>query len=126
MGVRRGEKNESSEYYFFNKIDDAYAYMDIEATKGLSLEKFRENNLRGARKIMPDAIIKICEYRIINGLKVLYTDIIGTLDNYKAEFLMYTYINEKGAVYVTVSNSQEKFSKYREIYEEFLNGIVSL
>ena len=125
-GMRRGETNDFSEYTFFNKIDDAYAYLNIDATRGITLENAKENCLYGARKLMPDATIRSSEYRTVNGLKVLCTDIIGTMEKYKGEFLTYSYVLENGYVNITVSNSQEKFLKYRQIYEEFLNGITAI
>lgn len=125
-GMRRGQTNDNFEFYFFNKIDEGYAHMEVNTTKGLSLENMREDHLRSIRKIMPDAVIKLCEYRNINGLKILCTDIIGTLDNYKGEFFTYTFVSNDGIVDIQVTNSQEKFIKYRDVYEEFLNGLVSL
>ena len=124
--MRRGETNDNFEFYFFNKIDEGYAHMEVNATKGLSLENMREDHLRSIRKIMPDAVIKLCEYRNINGLKILCTDIIGTRENYKGEFFTYTYVSNDGIVDIQVTNSQEKFSKFRSVYEDFLNGLVSL
>lgn len=125
-GVRRGEINEYSEYYFFNKVDDGYAQFYSENTTGLTLADLQKSILRSTRSEMTDAYIKMSEYRWVNGIKVICTNVIGTMNNFKSESLTYSFITEEGIVKLGIYNSQSKFEKYRELYENFLNGLVLL
>ncbi len=125
-GISRGLVNEQSEYYFFNKIDDGYASFYTENFNKISYIQLERNMLRNAQVNMPDAFLKMSEYRIVNGTRVLYTDVIGTLNKFKSETLKYSIITNDGLVELSVFNSDDKIEKYREVYEDFLNGLVLL
>ena len=86
----------------------------------------QKNILKNSQSGMPDAYIKMSEYRIVNGIKVICTNIVGTLNNYKSETLTYSFISKDGIAIVGVGNSQSKFLEFRNVYEDFLNGLVVL
>jgi hypothetical protein len=102
---------------------DIYGLMISEGIE-IEMDSLAEIALENAKEVAPDTRILSKEYRIVNGSKVLFLTMEGTMKSIKAKYVGYYYSNKSGSVQLLVYSSPAIInSKIQEI-EEFLNGFV--
>lgn len=119
--TKNGE-HDSAEYTFELKNGDLYG-MAITEQVEIDIENLSEIAFENARSAAPDAKIVKREYRIVNGQKVIYMEIVGTLQNIKFKYLGYYYSNASGSVQYLAYTSTNLADKYQTEIDSFLNGL---
>ena len=61
---------------------------------------------------------------MVNGLKILFMQMNGTLKGIKFSYYGYYYSNASGSLQYVAYTSQNLLSKYTKEFEELLNGLV--
>jgi hypothetical protein len=119
------KKSEAAEYEFQSKEKgkDAYGMVISERIK-IPLENLKEIALENARKVAPDIKLSKEEYRVVNGTRLLYMQMDGTIKGIKFSYLGYYHSNESGTVQFLTFTAQSLLKEYQKEMEELLNGLV--
>lgn len=120
---KSGEKD-SSEYEFKMKDSDLMAIMVTERIE-VQMDKMAEVALTNAKDAAPDAKLMFCEYRIVNGKKILLAQITGTISGINFIYYSYYYSDDSGTTQLVTFTSQKLFSEYKQDAEDFLNGFLA-
>jgi len=90
------------------------------------IESLKEIAIMNAKKASPDIQVMKEEFRIVNGIKLLFLQLNGTIKGIKFTFFGYYYSDSNGALqfltYSTESVAKENFNEM----EKLLNGITKL
>lgn len=114
-----------AEFQLTLKGQSLVAYIITEEGE-IPLESFKTIALINGRKESPDLHIMNQEYRIVNGLRVLYLQMEGSVQGIKFTFLGYYYSSTTSVVqYLVTLYSSTKDKHFKEA-EELLNGLVDL
>jgi hypothetical protein len=116
--------NSAAEYQFKLKGKDLYAMAITEGIE-VSLESLADLALTNARGAAPDAKIVRQEYRVVNGNKVIYMEISGTIQSIKFTYLGYYYSDASGSTQLTTYTASNLVDKYKSEINDFLNGLVT-
>ena len=116
--------NPAAEYQFKLKGKDLYAMAITEGIE-VSLESLADLALTNARNAAPDAKIRTQEYRVVNGNKVIYMEISGTIQGIKFTYLGYYYSDASGSTQLTTYTASNLVDKYKSEINDFLNGLVT-
>lgn len=119
---QKAENNEDAEFELQYKEGDLYGMIITEAIE-IPIETLQEIALENAQAAAPDAKIVNAEYRIVNGKKMLYMEIDGTIKGIKFSYVGYYYSNENGTTQYVTYTTQKLKSKYQQEIEVLLNGI---
>lgn len=92
----------------------------------LPLETLKFAALSNAKSVAPDMKVVNEEYRMVNGLKVLFLHMEGTLQGIKFSYYGYYFSNASGSVQLLTYTSQSLMKTYKADCERLLNGIVEL
>ncbi len=122
---KKGGDNDNAEYTMQLRNGDLYAMIITEKIQ-VAIESFVTVALENGRKVAPDLKIVKEEYRMVNGLKVLFLQMNGTIDGIKFTYYGYYYSNANGSVQFVTYTSQKLFSSYQKDCENLLNGIVEI
>ena len=120
----KATNNEDAEYEFSYKDGDLYG-MAITEKIAIPMETLKEIAVENARDIAPDLTLVTQEYRTVNGLKVLHTEMHGTMKGIKFAYFGYYYSGEQGSVQFVVFTSQDLMKEYKGAAEKFLNGLMT-
>jgi len=82
--------------------------------------------LENARTMVPDIKIVKEEYRMVNGLKVLFLQMNGTFQGIKFSFYGYYFSNSKGSMQLITYTSQNLIEAYKSESEKLLNGLIEI
>jgi hypothetical protein len=121
--TKSGE-GESAEYEFKMKDSDLMATMITERIE-VQLDRMAEVALNNAKDAAPDAKLLSCEYRTVNGKKVLMAQITGTISGISFIYYSYYYSDDSGTTQLVTFTSQKLFPKYKQDAEDFLNGFLA-
>jgi len=114
--------SEAAEYAFQLKGEDLYGTA-ITERMDIPIESFVDIALSNAQDEAPDAKIIDQEYRIVNGKKVLYLEITGTMNNIKFAYLGYYYSDVSGVTQFIAYTSNSLINRYKSEINDFLNGL---
>lgn len=117
----KAASNAQAEYEFQLKGKDLYA-MAITEEIPIDVENLAQLALQNAKSAAPNAKIKIQEYRVVNGTKVLYMEIAGTVQGIKFVYLGHYFSDQNGSTQFMAYTSENLVDKYRKDIERFLNG----
>lgn len=120
---KKAVSNEDAEYELRFKNGDVYG-MIITEQIGMPLSTLKSIALENGRIVAPDLKIITEEYREVNGNKVLFLQMDGTTQGIKFSFYGYYYSNDEGTVQIVTYTAQNLLGKYKEAYDELLNGFV--
>lgn len=123
--INPSSKEETTEYEFRLKDEDAYALILTEKIE-VPLETLKNIALKNAKEAAPDATITKEEYRIVNGKKVLMLTITGNIQGINFNYLGYYYSNKSGTVQFLTYTAQNMYDGYLSECETLLNGLVDL
>ena len=121
---KKAKDNTSAEYTFKLKGKDLYG-MAINEGMEIPLESLGNIAVSNARKVAPDAKSVKKEFRIVNGNKVLYMEINGTIQGLKFTYLGYYYSDASGVTQFVTYTATNLVDKYKSEINNFLNGLVT-
>lgn len=114
-------QHQAAEYTFKAKQSDLYGMLITEKLQ-VPLENLINIALQNAKNAAPDAHIVEKEYRMVNGHKVIFMRIEGTIQNIKFAYLSYYFTNESGAVQFITYTGANLVETYKETIFDLLNG----
>ena len=121
---RKGKNNTEAEYVFQLKGKDLHAMLLSEGVE-IPLESLGNIALTNAQKVAPDSKSIKQEFRIVNGKKVLYIEINGTIQGIKFTYLGYYYSDASGSTQLVTYTGTSLVDKYKSEIDDFLNGLVT-
>jgi len=113
--------HDSAEYTFKLKGNDLYG-MAISEQLEIEIEELTKIAFENAKGAAPDAKVVKKEYRIVNGHKVIYMEIVGTIQSIKFKYLGYYYSDSSGSTQYLAYTGINLENKYKEEINNFLNG----
>ena len=117
--------NPDAEYEVVLKGEDLYGVIITEKIE-VPLETLKNVAVDNARQIAPDIRIVEQEYRMVNGQKVLYLQLDGTMDGMKISYSGNFYSNSSGTVQFITFTAQNLVDEYRAASQQLINGLVKL
>lgn len=121
---KKSDTKKSAEYKLRLKGKSLYAMMITEEIK-LPLETIMNAALNNARSAAPNSKIVKREYRMVNGLKVLYMEITGTIQKVDFTYVSYNFSNDSGSTQLITYTANNLIDKYRTDIFKLLNGFVT-
>ena len=115
--------NAPSEYTFQLKGEDLYA-MAITERLAMNLDSLADQALENAKDAAPDTRILKKEYRMVNGNKVIYLEMEGTIQGVKFRYLGYYHSNDAGVTQYLTYTGANLVKDYQEEIDNFLNGFM--
>jgi hypothetical protein len=112
------------EYQFQLKGKDLYGMAVTEGIE-MPLESLAETALANARNAAPDARMVTQEYRVVNGKKVIYMQMNGTIKGVKFTYNGYYFSNSSGSTQLVAYTAANAVSKYKPEINDFLNGLAT-
>jgi len=113
--------HESAEYTFELKNGDLYG-MAISEQVEIDVEELAKIAFDNAKGAAPDTEIVKKEYRIVNGNKVIYMEMVGTIQSIKFKYLGYYFSNSSGSTQYLAYTGNNLVDKYKTDINNFLNG----
>jgi hypothetical protein len=111
------------EYRFSLKQGEGMAMIETERTP-FTLENMRDIALTNAQKASIDAKILSQEYRVVNGNRILFLEMSGTIQGVKFRYMGYYFSNEKGTTQLLSFTTEAFYKETSKELETFLNGLV--
>lgn len=121
---KKAKADAAAEYQFQLKGKDLYAMVITEGIE-MPLESLADTALANARSAAPDAKMIMQEYRIVNGKKVIYMQINGTIQGINFTYHGYYYTNSSGSTQLIAYTATNAVAKYKPEIDNFLNGLVT-
>lgn len=122
-GFKKAVSNTEAEYEFQLKGKDLYGMAVTEEIE-ISLESLVDLALSNAQSAAPDARVTKKEYRNVNGKKVIYMEIQGTIQSIKFTYMGYYASNDSGSTQLITYTATNLVSKYKKEVNDFLNGLI--
>lgn len=119
---KKGDNGSPAEYKFQMKGADLYAMAITEAIQ-IDLGNLVALALENAKTAAPDARVVKQEFRTVNGSKVLYMEIAGTISGIKFRYLGHYFSNSSGSTQFIVYTGENLVSKYATEISSLLNGL---
>ncbi len=119
---KKSEGEDAAEYELKLKKGDLYGMLITEKIE-ISLESLKTAAYTNAIEAAPDVKIVHEEYRTVNGIKLLFMQMEGTLQGIKFTYLGYYFSGESGTVQLITYTAQNLVEDYRAVAEELLNGL---
>ncbi|OBT12153.1 hypothetical protein A9264_03165 [Vibrio sp. UCD-FRSSP16_10] len=121
--VRSKSDDTSIEYSFNLKAGDLYG-MAITERIEIDSEKLAEIAFENAKEAAPDAKVVKKEYRIVNGKKLIYMEMTGTMKGIKFKYMGYYFSDVSGSTQFVVYTGASLVSKYNTEIDNILNGFT--
>lgn len=113
--------HESAEYTFELKGGDLYGMVISEQVE-IGVEELASIAFDNAKGAAPDIKVVKKEYRVVNGNKVIYMEMVGTIQSAKFKYLGYYYSNSSGSTQYLAYTGANLVDKYKTDINIFLNG----
>jgi hypothetical protein len=113
--------HDSAEYAFEFKKGDLYGLAITEEVE-IGLEDLTKIAFENATGAAPDIQIVKKEYRMVNGEKLIYMEMVGTIQSIQFQYLGYYHSNEYGSTQFLTYTGKSLVEKYRKDIDDFLNG----
>ncbi len=120
---KKGKDTEETEYAFKLKDKGLYGMVITEQVEIPSLESLADIALTNARNAAPNAKIVRQEYRVVNGKKVIYMEMNGTIQGIKFTYLGYYYSDVSGCTQFITYTSNNLVDTFKSEINDFLNGL---
>lgn len=121
----KANDNPDAEYELELKNEDLYGMIISEKIE-IPIEALKSIAFENAKEIALDMHIVREEYRIVNGIRVLFMHMNGTMQGIKFSYYSYYYSNSHGTIQFITYTSQNLINHYKQDCDELLNGIVEL
>lgn len=115
--------NSDIEFRFKTREKEGYGMFISEPTE-IPLENMPYVVITNARKKAPDAEIVKQEYRMVNGVKILFIEFRGTAVGIKFVWRGYYYSGSMGTIQLVTYTSQQLLNESRQSMENLLNGFA--
>ncbi|MDH5433973.1 MAG: hypothetical protein OEY19_08500 [Gammaproteobacteria bacterium] len=116
-------ENSDVEYQFNLRGRDLFG-MTIAEEVEMSLETLADIALTNAKNVAPNARVVKKEYRNVNGVKVLYMELTGTIDGINFKYFGYYHTDESGSTQFLAYTAENIAPKYEKEIQDFLNGFT--
>lgn len=116
--------HDSAEYTFNVKGQDLYA-MVISEQLEIELEQLAVLALDNARNAAADIKVVNKEYRMVNGKKVIFMEMEGTIQSIKFTYMGYYYSDESGSTQYLAYTGSNLVKKHQKDIMNFLNGFTT-
>lgn len=120
---KKADAGAASEYSFDLKAKDAYAMIITERIE-IPLLTLRDVALKNARSVSPDMEVVKNEYRTVNGKKMLFMEMEGTIEGVGLTYYCYYYSYPGGSIQFLTYTSKQLAKEYKPDMEDLLNGLV--
>ena len=120
----KSEPTKATEYKLRLKDKSLYGMMITEEIE-LPLKTISDAALTNAQRAAPNAKINKREYRKVNGLKVLYQEITGSIQKVNFTYISYNFSNKSGSTQLVMYTANNLVNKYRPEIFKLLNGLVT-
>lgn len=110
-----------AEYTFEQKGSDLYGMVISEEIQ-IGVEQLASIAFDNAKLAGPDIEVIKKEYRMVNGNKVIYMEMEGTIQSIKVRYLGYYFSNASGSTQYLIYTGSNLVEKYKEDIAQFLNG----
>jgi hypothetical protein len=114
---------DTAEYEFQLKGSDLYGMAVTEAI-GMPIENLADIALQNAKDVAPNAKIVEKEYRYVNGTKLLFMQLNGTIQGIKFAYLGYYHSDAIGSTQFLAYTGINLVPNYKSDIEDFLNGFT--
>jgi hypothetical protein len=111
----------SAEYTFQLKDGDLYG-MAISEQVEIDVEALVNIAFENAKGVASDVQIIKKEYRVVNGHKVIYMEMMGTIQSIRFTYLGYYFSNTTGSTQYLAYTGASLVEKYQADIDKFLNG----
>jgi hypothetical protein len=122
---KKSTNNPDAEYEFQLKDGDLYGMVITEKVE-IPIETLKSIAFENAKSAAADIKIVKEEYRNVNGLKLLFLQMDGTIQGIKFSYYGYYFSNANGTVQFLTYTSQVLLNTYVKECEALLNGLVVL
>jgi hypothetical protein len=119
--VKSKSDDAAVEYNFNLKAGDLYG-MAITERIEIDLEKLVIIAFENAKEVAPDAKVVKKEYRVVNGNKLIYMEIIGTIESIKFKYMGYYFSDYSGSTQFIVYTGASLVNQYKAEINALLNG----
>ena len=114
---------DAQEYTFQSRGKDIYAMMITEKVD-IPIENLKKLALSNAKDAAPDTKIVTEEYRMVNGKKIFFMQMNGSIEGMKFTYLGYYYSSEGGTIQFISYTTQNLLEEYKNDMFELLNGFT--
>lgn len=121
---KKNENDPAIEYQFQHKDKDLYAMAITEEIK-IGIESLTDIALSNAKDAAPDARVIKKEYRTVNGKKVIYMEMEGTIQSIQFTYAGYYFSDDSGSTQLVTYTSSNLIDKYKPDIVKFLNGLTN-
>jgi hypothetical protein len=121
----KSKNNPAAEYEFHDRGSSLQGLVIPDATN-IPYESFPEILITNAKEASPDFEVENMEYRMVNGIKVLYLQSTGTLSGIKFMFYGYYYSDSVSAIQFLTYGFYNNKDKDQKLAESLLNVFVAI
>jgi len=118
----KSEQKDAIEYSLKLKDKDLFGMIINEGVE-LPVESLSDIALSNAQAAAPDAKIVKQEYRIVNGKKILFLEMNGTIKGINFTYWGYYYSSPAGTTQLLAYTASSIVNKYKPEMLDFLNGL---
>ena len=118
------DKEERNKLIFQSKRNaDLYAMLISEGIQ-VNIDRLGDLALDNAKSVAPDSKVVKKEYRNVNGSKILYMEIEGTVQSINFKYAGYYSSNKSGSVQLITYSGARLLDANIALAEQLLNGLV--
>jgi hypothetical protein len=118
---KKGNDAQNAEFELKLKGGDLYG-MAITERMVVPMAGLGEVVQQNMLDLVPNATIVKQEYRIVNGNKVVYVEITGSISGINAKYFGYLHSNKSGTTQYIAYTGENLEDKYKSDIDDFLNG----
>lgn len=119
---KKAVSNEYAEYEFQLKDGDLYGMLITEEIQ-FPMEKLAQIAVVNAQSFAPGTKMVNREYRVVNGLKVIYMEMQGSAEGVDFTYRGYYFSNKNGSAQLVTYTGTSIIDKFDAEIQEFLNGL---
>jgi hypothetical protein len=119
--VKSKSDEKGIEYNLNLKAGDLYGMVITERIE-IDLEKLAELAIKNAKEADPDVKVVKKEYRVVNGKKLIYMEMIGTIESIKFKYIGYYFSDSSGSSQFVVFAGANFINDYKTEINNLLNG----
>ena len=120
---KKNTSGDAHEYTFQCKEKDIYGMMITEKID-VPIESLKKLALSNAKEAAPDTKIITEEYRMVNGKKIFFMQLNGSIDGIKFTYLGYYYSSEGGTIQFVAYTTQNLLNEFKSEMFDLLNGLT--
>jgi hypothetical protein len=123
LDIQKNPIADAQEYSFQSRGKDIYAMLITEKIN-IPIENLRNLAVSNAKEAAPDTKVITEEYRMVNGKKIFFMQMNGSIQGIKFTYLGYYYSSEGGTIQFISYTSQDLLNEYKNDMFDLLNGFT--